>query len=157
MSSRETHATLPTDADGVESADRPVREELRRIASDTAYAFKLARGRIDLPAATPSDGPDPYGNPDPEWLRIDWREHRRQVDVVGAKVNYVEMGEGPPLLFVHGLSGCWQNWLENIPYFARTHRVVALDLPGFGGSPMPDHQPENRLTHRPRLVGRQLR
>ncbi|MGA8804513.1 MAG: alpha/beta fold hydrolase [Solirubrobacterales bacterium] len=137
MSSRETHATLPTEADGVEPADHPVREELRRIASDTAYAFKLARGRIDLPAATPSDGPDPYGNPDPEWLRIDWREHRRQVDVVGAKVNYVEMGEGPPLLFVHGLSGCWQNWLENIPYFARTHRVVALDLPGFGGSPMP--------------------
>jgi pimeloyl-ACP methyl ester carboxylesterase len=137
VSSRETHATLPTEGDGVESADRPVREELRRIASDTAYAFKLARGRIDLPAATPSDGPDPYGNPDPEWLRIDWRKHRRQVDVVGAKVNYVEMGEGPPLLFVHGLSGCWQNWLENIPYFARTHRVVALDLPGFGGSPMP--------------------
>jgi pimeloyl-ACP methyl ester carboxylesterase len=137
MSSRETHATLPTEADGVEPADHPVREELRRIASDTAYAFKLARGRIDLPAATPSDGPDPYGNPDPEWLRIDWREHRRQVDVVGAKVNYVEMGEGPPLLFVHGLSGCWQNWLENIPNFARTHRVVALDLPGFGGSPMP--------------------
>ena len=137
MSSRETHATLPTEADGVEPADHPVREELRRIASDTAYAFKLARGRIDLPAATPSDGPDPYGNPDPEWLRIDWREHRRQVDVVGAKVNYVEMGEGPPLLFVHGLSGCWQNWLENIPYFARTHRVVALDLPGFGGSQMP--------------------
>jgi len=137
VSSHETHATLPTEADGVETADHPVREELRRIASDTAYAFKLARGRIDLPAATPSDGPDPYGNPDPEWLRIDWREHRRQVDVVGAKVNYVEMGEGPPLLFVHGLSGCWQNWLENIPYFARTHRVVALDLPGFGGSPMP--------------------
>ena len=137
MSSRETHATLPREGDGVEPADHPVREELRRIASDTAYAFKLARGRIDLPAATPSDGPDPYGNPDPEWLRIDWREHRRQVDVVGAKVNYVEMGEGPPLLFVHGLSGCWQNWLENIPYFARTHRVVALDLPGFGGSPMP--------------------
>jgi pimeloyl-ACP methyl ester carboxylesterase len=137
VSSRETHATLPTEGDGVEPADHPVRKELRRIASDTAYAFKLARGRIELPAATPSDGPDPYGNPDPEWLRIDWREHRRQVDVVGAKVNYVELGEGPPLLFVHGLSGCWQNWLENIPYFARTHRVVALDLPGFGSSPMP--------------------
>jgi pimeloyl-ACP methyl ester carboxylesterase len=47
------------------------------------------------------------------------------------------MGDGPPLLFVHGLSGCWQNWLENIPHFARTHRVIALDLPGFGSSPMP--------------------
>ena len=26
-----------------------------------------------------------------------------------------------------------------------------------GGSPRPDHQHVNRLTHRPRLVGRQLR
>jgi pimeloyl-ACP methyl ester carboxylesterase len=119
------------------TAEQPIREELRRIAADTAYAYKLARGRVELPAATPSDGPDPYGSPDPEWLRIDWREHRHQIDVVGAGVNYVEMGEGPPLLFIHGLSGAWQNWLENIPHFARTHRVVAVDLPGFGSSPMP--------------------
>lgn len=119
------------------TAEHPVREEFRRIASDTAYMLNLARGRIELPAATPADGPDPYGSPDPEWLRIDWQEHRHEVDVVGARVNYVEMGEGPPLLFLHGLSGAWQNFLENIPHFARTHRVVALDLPGFGSSPMP--------------------
>ena len=119
------------------TAESPVREELRRIASDTAYVFNLARGKVELPPATPADGPDPYGSPDPEWLRIDWSEHRHQIDVVGSRVNYVEMGEGPPLLFVHGLSGAWQNFLENIPYFARTHRVVALDLPGFGSSPMP--------------------
>jgi Predicted hydrolases or acyltransferases (alpha/beta hydrolase superfamily) len=120
-----------------EVAPRPVRDELRRIASDTAYALKLARGRIPLPPATPADGPDPYGNPDPEWLRIDWAAHRHQVDVVGSSVNYVEMGEGPPLILVHGLSGAWQNFLETIPHFARTHRVVALDLPGFGSSAMP--------------------
>ena len=40
-------------------------------------------------------------------------------------------------MFVHGLSGCWQNWLENLPHFARNHRVLAPDLPGFGASPMP--------------------
>jgi pimeloyl-ACP methyl ester carboxylesterase len=61
--------------------------------------------------------------------------------VDGTRVNYVEMApkrsKRPPVLFVHGLSGCWQNWLENIPHFAREHRVVALDLPGFGASPMP--------------------
>jgi pimeloyl-ACP methyl ester carboxylesterase len=123
-----------------ESAEHPVREELRRIASETAFAFKLARGKVELPPATPPDGPDPYGNRDPEWLHIDWREHLKQVDVVGAQANYVEMGEGPPLLFVHGLAGCWQNWLENIPHFAATHRVVAVDLPGFGSSPMPPWQ-----------------
>ena len=114
-----------------------VREELRRIASETALAVRVATGRVELPPATPADGPDPYGNPNPEWLEIDWREHLRRIDIVGAGVNYVEMGEGPPLLFIHGLGGCWQNWLENIPHFARTHRVIALDLPGFGSSPMP--------------------
>jgi pimeloyl-ACP methyl ester carboxylesterase len=116
---------------------RPVRDELRRIARDTGYAWRLSIGRAELPPATPADGPDPYGNPDPEWLRIDWREHLRQIDVVGARTNYAEMGEGPALLFVHGLSGCWQNWLENIPHFARTHRAIAVDLPGFGSSPLP--------------------
>jgi pimeloyl-ACP methyl ester carboxylesterase len=120
-----------------ESSERPVREELRRIASDTAFAVRLAAGRIELPPATPWDGPDPYGNADPDWLRVDWREHRRKIDVVGATANYVEMGEGTPLLLVHGLAGCWQNWLEQIPHFALTHRVVALDLPGFGASPLP--------------------
>jgi pimeloyl-ACP methyl ester carboxylesterase len=116
---------------------RPIREELRRIASDASFAVKLATGRARLPGPTPSDGPDPYGNPDPEWLRIDWAEHRRQVEVVGSWVHYVEMGEGPPLVLVHGLSGGWQNWLEQIPHFSDSHRVIALDLPGFGASPMP--------------------
>jgi pimeloyl-ACP methyl ester carboxylesterase len=41
------------------------------------------------------------------------------------------------VVFIHGLSGCWQNWLEQLPAFSAGHRVVALDLPGFGYSPMP--------------------
>jgi pimeloyl-ACP methyl ester carboxylesterase len=90
----------------------------------------------DVPGFPGSD----YGNPDPhpEWLQIDWRQHLHQVDLPGAEaVNYVEIGEGEPIIFVHGIAGCWRNWLENIPYFARSHRVIALDLPGFGESPMP--------------------
>jgi pimeloyl-ACP methyl ester carboxylesterase len=90
-----------------------------------------------VPDPTPPEGPDPYGNPDPEWLGIDWREHLRTADVAGTAVNYAELGTGPCLLLVHGLAGCWQNWLEQVPHFALTHRVVALDLPGFGHSPMP--------------------
>ncbi|MSO40635.1 MAG: alpha/beta fold hydrolase [Solirubrobacterales bacterium] len=88
---------------------------------------------------TPSDGPDPYGNdsPRPEWLEINWHDHLRRADVIGTEVNYVEMGSGPPLILVHGLAGCWQNWLENIAHLSRNHRVLALDLPGFGASPMP--------------------
>ena len=82
--------------------------------------------------------PDGYG-PDgrSEWLDVDWRKHLRSVPVQGTRVNYVEMGEGPPLVFIHGLAGCWQNWLENIPHFARSRRVIAVDLPGFGESELP--------------------
>lgn len=70
-------------------------------------------------------------------MDVDWREHQRLVRVEDRLVNVVELGSGPPLLFVHGLGGCWQNWLENLPEFARDHRVIALDLPGFGRSQMP--------------------
>jgi pimeloyl-ACP methyl ester carboxylesterase len=96
------------------------------------------RPKQTRPDPTPPEGPDPYGNPDPEWRRIDWREHLRTADVGGTSVNYVEMGSGPgpDLVLVHGLAGCWQNWLETIPHLTRNHRVLALDLPGFGASPM---------------------
>lgn len=71
------------------------------------------------------------------WLDIDWREHQRWVSIVGQPVNTIDLGEGPPLVFVHGLSGSWPNWLEQLPVFAEHHRVIAIDLPGFGHSPMP--------------------
>jgi pimeloyl-ACP methyl ester carboxylesterase len=58
----------------------------------------------------------------------------------GQIVNTIVLGEGPPVVFVHGLSGSWQNWLEQLPVLAREHRVVAIDLPGFGASPMPSQE-----------------
>jgi pimeloyl-ACP methyl ester carboxylesterase len=70
-------------------------------------------------------------------MDIDWQQHLRWVRVQDRWMNIVDMGEGPPLFFIHGLSGCWQNWLEQIPEFARDHRVIAVDLPGFGQSEMP--------------------
>ena len=75
----------------------------------------------------------------PDWREIDWREHLRQIEIAGRRVNYVDIGagDGPPVVFVHGLSGNWQNWLENLPRFAQERRTVALDLPGFGESEPP--------------------
>jgi pimeloyl-ACP methyl ester carboxylesterase len=72
-------------------------------------------------------------------MDVDWREHRRFVDIGGRRLNVVEIGSGePPVVFVHGLAGSWQNWLENMPHFAAAgHRVIAFDLPGFGASEMP--------------------
>jgi pimeloyl-ACP methyl ester carboxylesterase len=94
---------------------------------------------------------DDYGNPDPDWLKLDWRPHLHRVELPGATVNYAEIGEGDPVVFVHGITSSWQAWLENLPHFGRTHRAIALDLPGFGASPMPswpiDMPAYGRLLH----------
>ena len=73
----------------------------------------------------------------PDWTEVTWSDHLKWVEVEGRPANVLDVGSGPPLVFVHGLSGCWQNWLENIPAFMDSHRVIAMDLPGFGRSPMP--------------------
>lgn len=91
-----------------------------------------------VPTVPASDRYGPEGHS--EWLDIDWREHLRWASLRQGPVNYVDLGEGEPLVFIHGLSGSWQNWLENIPHFARSRRVIALDLPGFGCSPMPSEK-----------------
>jgi pimeloyl-ACP methyl ester carboxylesterase len=57
----------------------------------------------------------------------------------GRDANFVDAGEGPAVIFVHGLGASWQSWLENIPEFSRDRRVVAMDLPGFGCSDLPEH------------------
>ena len=70
-------------------------------------------------------------------MDVQWRAHLRWVQLRGRPVNVLDIGDGPAVVFLHGLSGCWQNWLQNIPPLAADHRVIALDLPGFGESPMP--------------------
>jgi pimeloyl-ACP methyl ester carboxylesterase len=58
----------------------------------------------------------------------------------GLQVHHVYGGRGaPPLLFVHGLgSAGYLEWRFNLPVLARSHRVFAPDLPGFGRSEKPE-------------------
>jgi pimeloyl-ACP methyl ester carboxylesterase len=111
----------------------------------TPPAVPLPGGNaVELASRNGHHGPDVYGSTGRSpWLDVDWREHQRWVSVEGQPVNTIDLGEGPPLVFVHGLTGSWPNWLEQLPVFADRsseigqHRVIAMDLPGFGHSPMP--------------------
>jgi pimeloyl-ACP methyl ester carboxylesterase len=105
-----------------------------------------------VPSSPPQlDEPQVYGPQGRSpWLDIDWRKHQRWEIVDGQPVNVIELGPahrpengrqtGQPVVFVHGLSGSWPNWLEQLPVLAAEHRVITLDLPGFGHSPMPAEQ-----------------
>ena len=106
-------------------------------AIDSVYPAKV----VPAPPWAARWAGDDYGlTAQPDWRRIDWSRHLREARVGGRRVSYVELGAGeqPPVVFVHGLGGNWQNWLENLPRVAQERRVFAMDLPGFGRSDPPD-------------------
>jgi pimeloyl-ACP methyl ester carboxylesterase len=97
------------------------------------------------PRRASSAGHDYGGTAEPDWRAIDWPALLRTHRFGDAEVNYLDVmpadpaaRDRAPVVFVHGLGGQWQNWLQNIPRMALERRTVALDLPGFGLSPMPD-------------------
>src|SRR5262249_60076430 len=47
-------------------------------------------------------------------------------------------GRGPTLVLLHGFTGSIATWEPALALLAARHRVVAIDLPGHGGSPVPD-------------------
>jgi pimeloyl-ACP methyl ester carboxylesterase len=58
------------------------------------------------------------------------------LDVRGARLHVAEMGDrsGPPVLLLHGWPQHWWCWRELMPLLADRHRVLAMDLRGFGWS-----------------------
>jgi pimeloyl-ACP methyl ester carboxylesterase len=56
----------------------------------------------------------------------------------GHQIRYTIMGEGPPLVLLHGFGASIGHWRKNIPVLAAGgYQVFALDLLGFGGSDKP--------------------
>lgn len=61
-----------------------------------------------------------------------------------AEIYYEVTGEGPPILFAHGLGGNHLSWWQQVPHFAARHTCVAFAHRGFppssavGGDRAPD-------------------
>lgn len=58
-----------------------------------------------------------------------------------------ELGSGPVLLLLHGLGGSSYTWRQVAPLLAQNHRVVAIDLRGFGRSDKPFDQAYSPAHH----------
>jgi pimeloyl-ACP methyl ester carboxylesterase len=59
------------------------------------------------------------------------------VQVEGRRVRYLVVGEGEPVILVHGLSASTHWWIRNVAELARHYRVYLIDLPGFGAMRFP--------------------
>ena len=59
------------------------------------------------------------------------------VTVEGVRTFYIEAGQGPPIILLHGLGATNASMLTTLRELARDYRVIAPDLPGFGDSSKP--------------------
>lgn len=50
---------------------------------------------------------------------------------------YEDKGEGPPVLLIHGFGASTYTWRQIAPELAQNHRVIAVDMKGFGQSDKP--------------------
>jgi len=73
----------------------------------------------------------------PASLSRDWGAPRT-FDYQGIKINYYDKaGQGPPVLLLHGFGACAYTWRYLITPLAGAHRVLTLELKGYGLSDKP--------------------
>ncbi len=118
--------------DAVLSADRATWEEIARDVRGGMVAFR--EGRLSVRqnlhlgvgflAATSAIA-------DQRRLRFDSVRTRL------GRISTLSAGEGDPVICVHGLGGTKASFLPTVAALADGHRVIAMDLPGFGDSVKP--------------------
>jgi pimeloyl-ACP methyl ester carboxylesterase len=62
---------------------------------------------------------------------------RKEVEVFGQKIHYLEAGSGPVVILLHGLGGDLSNWAMTVPALASRYHVFVPDQIGFGQSDKP--------------------
>lgn len=60
-------------------------------------------------------------------------EHR-WIEVRGVRLHVAEFGQGRPVVLLHGFPQHWYAWRKLIPLLAGEHRLICVDLRGFGWS-----------------------
>ena len=86
---------------------------------------------------------------------LDWREvpkPGRLIDLQGESIHYLEEGTGPPVILIHGFGGHTFSYRNLLPDLAAGHRVVALDLLGFGYSERPKEADYSHSAQANRVV-----
>jgi len=60
------------------------------------------------------------------------------IDILGSKMAYIDVGEGDPILFVHGEPTSSYLWRNIMPHLESQGRLIAPDNIGFGKSDQPE-------------------
>lgn len=79
----------------------------------------------------------------PEEGQAHWQARQiGRLRVDGADIHYEVCGQGPAIVFAHGLGGSHMSWWQQVPYFSRSHTCVTFSHPGFASSSADTGQPD---------------
>ncbi len=70
-----------------------------------------------------------------------------RIDLRSGPASYIDEGQGPTIIAVHGLPGSVRDFRWLAPALSSDFRIIRVDLPGFGGTPWatgPGYRPEDR-------------
>lgn len=61
------------------------------------------------------------------------------IEIAGVRLHYIERGEGPPLVFLHGNGSMIEDFVSSglVEMASKNHRVIVFDRPGYGYSDRP--------------------
>ncbi|HEU5293160.1 MAG TPA: alpha/beta hydrolase [Burkholderiaceae bacterium] len=79
------------------------------------------------------------------------------VALLDSRVGFHIEGRGRPIVLLHSSMGSKGQWRLLVERMRRSHRLIAIDLYGYGASPMPDPRVPFSLQHEVRLVESVLR
>ncbi len=100
-------------------------------------------------------------NSKPDWAveGRDWpnRAYSRFVEAGDLRWHVQIMGEGPPLVLLHGTGAATHSWRDLAPLLSRHHTIIAPDLPGHGFTATPARGPEFSLPAVARGIAALLR
>jgi pimeloyl-ACP methyl ester carboxylesterase len=79
-------------------------------------------------------------------LRKDMFEHK-YVDVDNIRLNYVTVGKGKLIMFLHGFPEFWYEWKNQLAEFGRDYQAVAPDMRGYNLSSKPTDVEQYRIKY----------
>lgn len=73
-----------------------------------------------------------------EYLKYPFEVKETEI-IPGVSIAHTDMGDGDPVVFIHGLGSYIPAWNKNLTPLSTNFRCIAIDLPGYGKSSKPLH------------------
>src|SRR5262252_8139540 len=137
-------------AGGVSMDTRSSVGERFEVASDASVP-------VTVPYVPPQRKPDAKGGLKNTHAREDTMLPPSSVALLDSRVGFHIEGRGRPIVLLHSSMGSKGQWRALVERMRRSHRLIAIDLHGYGTSPMPDPRVPFTLQHEMRLVESVLR